>query len=83
MGKPRDIGIRENSVNQLIIAKEMILEHVIGDDKLQVALTLIKTTITHMRLFPHECEFQEGCKDDFCEDCDDIESEPMRDESRD
>ena len=65
MGKPRDIGIRENSVNQLKLAKELIEDHVKGDDNLHVAITLIKTTITHLNLFPTECEFYEGCREVF------------------
>ncbi len=86
MGKPRDIGIRENSVNQLTLAKEMILEHIIGDSNLEIACTLIKTTITHLELFPNECEFKDGCYEEFENNTDlvDLENyEPMRDESRD
>ncbi len=61
MGKPRDIGIRENSVNQLRLAEDLIRDHVKGDVNLSVAITLIKTSISHMNLFPDECEFREGC----------------------
>lgn len=61
MGKPRDIGIRENSVNQLKLATDLIRDHVKGDVNLSVAITLIKTSISHMTLFPEECEFKEDC----------------------
>ena len=65
MGKPRDIGIRENSVNQLKLAMELIEDHIIGDDNLHVVITLIKTTITHMTQYPEHCEFHDGCREDW------------------
>lgn len=65
MGKPRDIGIRENSINQLKLAKELIADHTKGDSNLQVAITLIKTTITHMTQYPEHCEFQDGCREEW------------------
>ena len=82
MGKPRNIGIRENSTKQLILAIELIEEHVSGkDDKLRIACTLIKTSITHMTEYPSRCEFSDGCKKLFE---DEYEPEPPeRDESRD
>lgn len=81
MGKPRDIGIRENSVNQLTLAKELIEDHIKGDSNLEVVITLIKTTISHLNLFPEECEFKDGCEESFADGYE--PREPMRDESRD
>ena len=63
MGRPRDIGIRENSINQLKLAIELIEEHNGKDSNLRVATTLIKTSITHMRQYPEHCEFREGCRE--------------------
>ena len=65
MGKPRDIGIRENSVNQLNLALELIEEHKKSNSNLKVASTLIKTTITHLNLYPEDCEFRDGCREDW------------------
>ena len=65
MGKPRDIGIRENSVNQLKLAMSLIDDHVKGDSNLEVAITLIKTSITHMTQYPEHCEFHDGCREDW------------------
>ncbi len=59
-GKHRKIGIRENSVNQLKLAIDLIEEN-----NLQVAIVLIKTTITHMEIYPHHCEFADGCREDW------------------
>ena len=61
----RDIGIRENSVNQLKLAIELIEDHMRKDSNLEVAITLIKTTITHMEIYPEHCEFVEGCVEDW------------------
>lgn len=81
MGKPRDIGIRENSVNQLKLA-QALLENYEKGDNLEVVITLIKTTITHMNLYPDKCEFSDGCREYFEEGYEYEPEEPMRDESR-
>lgn len=65
MGKPRNIGIRENSVNQLKLAIDLIEDHIRKDSNLQVAIVLIKTTITHMEIYPEHCEFHDGCREDW------------------
>ena len=81
MGKPRNIGIRENSLNQLRLAIELIQDHNKGDSNLGIVITLIKTTISHMTSYPQECEFRDGCGELFE---DEYEPEPPeRDESRD
>ena len=61
MGKPRDIGVRENSLNQLTLAMELIEDHNKGDSNLEIVITLLKTTISHMESFPQECEFKTEC----------------------
>ena len=68
MGKPRDIGIRENSVNQLKLAKTLIEDHRKRDSNLEIACTLIKTTITHMTQYPEHCEFKDGCREEWGND---------------
>lgn len=65
MGKPRNIGIRENSVNQLKLAIDLIEDHIKKDSNLQVAIVLIKTTISHMEIYPEHCEFADGCREDW------------------
>lgn len=83
MGKPRDIGIRENSVNQLKLAQTLIEDHIKGDSNLEVVITLIKTTLTHLSMFPKECEFRDDCEYNFLDNYVFEPEEPMRDESRD
>ena len=58
-------GIRENSVMELKYAIELIEDHIRKDSNLEIAITLIKTTITHMEIYPEHCEFREGCVEDW------------------
>ena len=66
MGKPRDIGIREDTTHMLELARDLVTEHIEGmDNSLNPVHTLLSMLIKRMEQFPEHCEFQDGCRESW------------------
>lgn len=65
MGKPRDIGVVEDTGNLLTLAKELILSHNKGDSKLILAVRGINMIIERFKKLPEICECKDACREEF------------------